>query len=112
MDRNSLLGLCAALNVAQAMLDEVGLRGAGRHVNAAVVAVHREARWTEAELARMAEAQAWVVRLHSRFLSSRRNPPARGALAPSGAQELECLLGDCGSENREHAEGNPDRPVA
>jgi len=65
MDRDALLGLCATLNVAQAMLDEAGLREAGCLVNAAVVAVHRavhrEARWTEAELARMAEAQAWAI---------------------------------------------------
>lgn len=61
MDRDSLLGLCAALNVAQAMLDDAGLREAGGHINAAVVAVDGEARWTWAELARMAEAQAWVV---------------------------------------------------
>lgn len=61
MDRDALLGLCAALNVAQAMLDAAGLREAGRHVNAAVVAVHRDARWTEAELARMAEAQVRTI---------------------------------------------------
>lgn len=61
MDRDALHGLCAALNVAQAMLDEAGLREAGRHANAAVVAVHRDVRWTGAELARMAEAQAWAI---------------------------------------------------
>lgn len=61
MNRDALLGLCAALNVAQAMLDDAGLRKAARDVNAAVVAVHCEARWTEAELTRMAETQGWAV---------------------------------------------------
>lgn len=61
VDRDALLSLCAALNVAQAMLDEASLREAAGHANAAVVAVHAEARWTKAELARMAEAQAWAI---------------------------------------------------
>jgi len=60
--RETLLDLCAALNVAQAMLDEAGFREAGTHVSAAVVAVHREVPWTQAELRAMADAHAQVIR--------------------------------------------------
>ncbi|MCI0634310.1 MAG: hypothetical protein L0206_10410 [Actinobacteria bacterium] len=61
MDRHVLLGLCATLNVAQAMLDEAGFREPGLHLNAAVVAIHCQAAWTTEEMARMADAQAWIV---------------------------------------------------
>jgi hypothetical protein len=62
MDREQLLGLAATLNVAQAALDEAGLKEAAAHVNAAVVVVHREARWDADDLRRMGEIQGWIAR--------------------------------------------------
>ncbi len=62
MDRPTLLGLAATLNVATAALERACQREAANHVNAAVCAIHHGAGWTAADLDCMAEAQAWVVR--------------------------------------------------
>ena len=63
MNRHTLLGLCATLNVAQAWLDQAGpqYRQASRHINAAVVEIHRAAGWSRVELARMGEVQGELV---------------------------------------------------
>ncbi len=52
MNRHTLLGLCATLNVAQAWLDQAGpqYREASRHINHAVVEIHRAAGWSAEEL--------------------------------------------------------------
>ena len=63
MNRHTLLGLCATLNVAQAWLDQAGpqYREATRHINHAVVEIHGAAGWSREELGRMGDVQGELV---------------------------------------------------
>ena len=63
MNRQKLLGLSAMLNVVQATLDQEGreYKAAAKHVNAAVVEIHRAAKWSADDQRRMGEIQNWLV---------------------------------------------------
>ena len=61
--RPKLLGLAANLNIVQSELDLAGreFREASKQINTAVVEIHRVARWSSAELARMGRVQNWII---------------------------------------------------
>lgn len=64
MNRHTLLGLAATLNIAQAWLDRADpkYRQAANYLNVAVVEIHRAARWSTRELREMGEVQNWLVK--------------------------------------------------
>lgn len=62
MDRQTLLGISAVLNVAHLMLARNrAYLDAVNHIVAAVVSVHERVEWTADELEKMGEIQNWVI---------------------------------------------------
>lgn len=77
MNRHTLLGLTATLNIAQAWLAQAGpqYRQAANYLNAAVVEIHNAVGWSSQELHEMGEAQNWLVRELTTSAGSRSSSP-------------------------------------